>query len=717
MLVMVGLLLVTGTVGELIVALQRRYGSVLDGALRWSSRRREAGEPYAPGLGPVGWLRWVWRQLTRCVRRCSCCSCWRWPRCRDRCCPQRGVNPARVARLLRATTRRSRRCSTGSACSTSTPRRGSPRSTCCCSSRWSAASCRARGVHLREHRARRPPARRAGLERLPEHAQPRRRRRRPATSLAAARQALRRGRFRRDEHEGGSVAAEKGYLQGDRQPGLPRRAAAPAGRRRPAICRLQGQLAGHRGRGLLQHGPQYDSVKSGASAGPGDAGARSRCTSTASTSATSRTATSAAPRALRREGHLRRPGSRRSDRRRSRVNHPLRRRRRQGLPHRPRLQPDVHGHATATARSCADAGRRSCRATATTPRAGAVKVPDGATAPQLGVPGLLPADRADATKQSARSRSSRGLLIPRWSLIAYRATWASTPVAQSVYSLDTTHLTQVSDNGAQWTRSIGIGETATLPDGTSITFDGVRRFANFQVSHDPGKPAGTGRRHARAGRADCMSLLLRQRRVWVRATPGTDGRTVVAGRRAGQAVTPRGCAPRSTASPRRSPPPRRSSPAPIRPSSTARRTPRGEPVTLAALSLDLAVLGHGRLRDGDGVLLRRARGRGRPSCRSAAPVPAQVAGSTSTPAEAGRGRVPSIAPAARAGGGRTAVSFTVLAFVLHAAGVLTRGLAAAAGAVGQHVRVRDHRDPRRLAVCCLIVPAHPAGPRCRRRSS
>jgi cytochrome c biogenesis protein len=66
------------------------------------------------------------------------------------------------------------------------------------------------------------------------------------------------------------------------------------------------------------------------------------------------------------------------------------------------------------------------------------------------------------------------------------------------------------------------GEGVTLDDGTKITFDGVQRWVYLQVSHDPAQGwvlgfavlmvLGLG-----------TSLLIKRRRLWVRAVPAPDG--------------------------------------------------------------------------------------------------------------------------------------------------------------------------------------------------
>ncbi|WP_436502123.1 cytochrome c biogenesis protein ResB [Actinokineospora sp. HUAS TT18] len=70
------------------------------------------------------------------------------------------------------------------------------------------------------------------------------------------------------------------------------------------------------------------------------------------------------------------------------------------------------------------------------------------------------------------------------------------------------------------------GEAITLDDGTQVRFDGVERWVSLQVSHDPTQVwvlvsavfmiLGLG-----------ASLTVKRRRLWVRAVPQDEGRTVV----------------------------------------------------------------------------------------------------------------------------------------------------------------------------------------------
>ncbi|MGW5055426.1 cytochrome c biogenesis protein ResB [Actinokineospora sp. NPDC004072] len=74
--------------------------------------------------------------------------------------------------------------------------------------------------------------------------------------------------------------------------------------------------------------------------------------------------------------------------------------------------------------------------------------------------------------------------------------------------------------------NLALGEEITLDDGTKVRFSDVERWVSLQVSHDPTQLwvlgfavlmlLGLG-----------VSLTVKRRRLWVRASPGDDGRTVV----------------------------------------------------------------------------------------------------------------------------------------------------------------------------------------------
>jgi cytochrome c biogenesis protein len=67
------------------------------------------------------------------------------------------------------------------------------------------------------------------------------------------------------------------------------------------------------------------------------------------------------------------------------------------------------------------------------------------------------------------------------------------------------------------------GEQLTLPDGTTVHFDGVTRFVSLQVSYDPAQLWVLGFAVLVLGGLG-LSLSVKRRRFWVRATPaGPDG--------------------------------------------------------------------------------------------------------------------------------------------------------------------------------------------------
>ena len=94
-------------------------------------------------------------------------------------------------------------------------------------------------------------------------------------------------------------------------------------------------------------------------------------------------------------------------------------------------------------------------------------------------------------------------------------------VPQNIYQLDTTGMEQIGR------KELAPGETWELPDGLgSITFDGLAEFGNFQIARDPGRlVALVGAVAAILGVMG--SLLIQRRRVWVRAIPDEQGRTLV----------------------------------------------------------------------------------------------------------------------------------------------------------------------------------------------
>ncbi|MET9387251.1 cytochrome c biogenesis protein ResB [Streptomyces sp. NPDC002928] len=101
-------------------------------------------------------------------------------------------------------------------------------------------------------------------------------------------------------------------------------------------------------------------------------------------------------------------------------------------------------------------------------------------------------------------------------------------IPQSVYQLNKTNMKGFKDSkGAQLRKNLKPGQTMTLPNGAgSITYEGTKQWANFQVTQQPGSGwALGGAVVAIFGLAG--SLFIQRRRVWVRAVKGADGVTVV----------------------------------------------------------------------------------------------------------------------------------------------------------------------------------------------
>ncbi|AZM60730.1 MULTISPECIES: cytochrome c biogenesis protein ResB [unclassified Streptomyces] len=121
------------------------------------------------------------------------------------------------------------------------------------------------------------------------------------------------------------------------------------------------------------------------------------------------------------------------------------------------------------------------------------------------------------------------LINPMLALSAYHGDLgvdAGTP--QSIYQLDKTNMEEFKDSdGKLFKKQLALGETMTLPNGAgTVTFEGVKEWAGFQMVQEPGGGWALGGAVAAiAGLAG--SLFIQRRRVWVRAVRGADGVTVV----------------------------------------------------------------------------------------------------------------------------------------------------------------------------------------------
>ncbi len=182
--------------------------------------------------------------------------------------------------------------------------------------------------------------------------------------------------------------------------------------------------------------------------------------------------------------------------------------------------------------------------------------PDGSSFDDLSVP-FLPADQATMASEGALKLPDFGAasdqqlalegffaptgvvqggvlssvdprpLDPQVAVVVYQGYLGlDSGIPQSVYRLDSTQidLGRLTRVGAA---NLAVGESLTLPDGTTVAFTGYREFAALQYSHDPGQLWVLGSSIALLTGLLGL-LLLRRERVFarVRTDPG-DGGTVL----------------------------------------------------------------------------------------------------------------------------------------------------------------------------------------------
>jgi len=155
---------------------------------------------------------------------------------------------------------------------------------------------------------------------------------------------------------------------------------------------------------------------------------------------------------------------------------------------------------------------------------GAVKV-SAASPKQLGFFGFfLPSEYLD--KVAGPSSFFPDLLNPALALGVYEGDLYPQGRPQSVYTLSTEKMTQLKNaKGEPLRLLLKPGQTAQLPDGRgSITFDAVQRWAGLSIRYDPGKVLALGGSVA-ALLGLIASLMIRRRRVFVRIRP--EGRRTV----------------------------------------------------------------------------------------------------------------------------------------------------------------------------------------------
>jgi cytochrome c biogenesis protein len=164
---------------------------------------------------------------------------------------------------------------------------------------------------------------------------------------------------------------------------------------------------------------------------------------------------------------------------------------------------------------------------------GAIKVLDGyknaqGVAEQLGFAALFVPTYAKGS--GTMFSQYPGLDYPVLNVTGYHGDLGvNSGIPQNVYQLETKNLKQFKDSKGKILKAQLLpGETMKLPNGAgSITFDKqIKEWAGFQVVQQPGTTwALAGALTAILGLAG--SLFIQRRRVWVRATRGADGVTVV----------------------------------------------------------------------------------------------------------------------------------------------------------------------------------------------
>ncbi|MER6122426.1 cytochrome c biogenesis protein ResB [Streptomyces sp. NPDC001795] len=165
---------------------------------------------------------------------------------------------------------------------------------------------------------------------------------------------------------------------------------------------------------------------------------------------------------------------------------------------------------------------------------GAIKVMDGyrnaqGKTDQLGFPAFFVPTFAGAGKGDMFSQFP-ALDYPVLAVSAYHGDLGvNAGLPQNVYQLDTKNLKPFKDSKGNIAKARLLpGETMTLPGGNgSITFDkDIKEWAGFQIVQQPATGWALGGAIA-AIFGLAASLFIQRRRVWVRATTGADGVTVV----------------------------------------------------------------------------------------------------------------------------------------------------------------------------------------------
>jgi cytochrome c biogenesis protein len=160
---------------------------------------------------------------------------------------------------------------------------------------------------------------------------------------------------------------------------------------------------------------------------------------------------------------------------------------------------------------------------------GVIKVPD-AQPKQLAFYGqFFPSATADSKGHAVSAFPAA--LNPMVSLVGFQGDLGlNSGAPQSVYKLDGMGKTLFpikNEHGVLVQKLLAPGQTMTLPNGLgSVTYTGTKQWISLQITHDPGRVPALAAAMI-AIMAIITSFFIRRRRVWVRASAGDGGRTVV----------------------------------------------------------------------------------------------------------------------------------------------------------------------------------------------
>ncbi|VEH80634.1 membrane protein required for cytochrome c biosynthesis [Corynebacterium kutscheri] len=146
---------------------------------------------------------------------------------------------------------------------------------------------------------------------------------------------------------------------------------------------------------------------------------------------------------------------------------------------------------------------------------------------QLAIQGLFaPTAQWDGANGELLTSSYPAMTNPAVAIDIYRGdNGLDTGVGQNLFSLDPTLI-----HSGQLQRiervNLMLGESVTLDDGTTITFNGAYEFANYQISHDPSQYLTLFfTLITLVGLVG--SLTIKRRRIWVRVRPVSDDITFI----------------------------------------------------------------------------------------------------------------------------------------------------------------------------------------------